>query len=141
SPSRPAPAAFLLSSHPPVGSRALPMHERAASAAYHCLTAALFPVTLTGYVLWTGKIIAAGRRSGISTTAQGPLAARFTEHVLGTREDEPAKHLMMALPNVSPLGVRLASGPMRLAHALTGYVPRAYRYPFEGEVPEKYEAA
>ncbi len=117
------------------------MHKLVASTAYHCLNALLFPVTLTGYVLWTGKIIAAGRRSGISTTAQGPLAARFTEHMLGTREDEAARRLMTVLPNVSPLGVRLSAGPMLLAHALTGYVPRAYRYPFEGEVPEKYEAA
>jgi methyltransferase (TIGR00027 family) len=30
---------------------------------------------------------------------------------------------------------------MRLAHRLTGYVPSAFRYPFEGEVPPQFEAS
>jgi methyltransferase (TIGR00027 family) len=28
-----------------------------------------------------------------------------------------------------------------LAHRLTGFVPRAFRYPFEGDIPRQYEAA
>jgi methyltransferase (TIGR00027 family) len=47
----------------------------------------------------------------------------------------------MALPSTSGLGVSLASSPILLAHRLTGYVPRAFRYPFEGEVPPQFEAS
>lgn len=116
------------------------MNKLLASTAYYSLNALLLPATLTGYALCIGKILAE-RRSGISTSAQGPLLARAAQHALGTREDEPAKRLLAALPNASPLGVRLVSGPALLARRLTGYVPRAFRYPFEGDVPEQYEAA
>ncbi len=37
--------------------------------------------------------------------------------------------------------MRLVAGPTLLIHRLTGYVPRAYRYPFEGDVPKQYEAS
>jgi methyltransferase (TIGR00027 family) len=30
---------------------------------------------------------------------------------------------------------------MLLAHRLTGYVPKAFRYPFEGDIPPQYEAS
>jgi methyltransferase (TIGR00027 family) len=36
---------------------------------------------------------------------------------------------------VSPLGLRLSTGPTLLARRLSGYVPRIYRYPYEGEPP------
>ena len=35
----------------------------------------------------------------------------------------------------------LTGGPMLLAHRLTGYVPSAFRYPFEGDVPPQFEAS
>jgi methyltransferase (TIGR00027 family) len=114
------------------------MNKLIASTAYYSLNALLFPATLTGYALYIGKLVA-GRRSGVSTSAEGPLLARATQHALGAREDEPARRLLAALPNISPLGLRLVSGPMLLAHRLTGYVPRAFRYPFEGAIPEQYE--
>ena len=108
---------------------------------FYFLSVLLFPVTLLGYVIWVGKIVLTGRKSGVSATAQGPLAARFTEHKLGTRLDEPANRLMLALPNVPPLGLHLTAWPLLLAHRLTGYVPKAFRYPFEGDVPPQYEAS
>jgi hypothetical protein len=74
-------------------------------------------------------------------TAQGWLFTRWLEHNLGTRQDEPANRLMMVLPGVPPLGLRLVSGPILLAHCVTGYVPRAFRYPFEGDIPMQYEAS
>ena len=98
------------------------------------------PLILAGYIAWVGKTIATGR-SGVSGTAQGPLAARFSEHNFGTRQDEAADRLMRALPGVPRLGLRLAAGPVLLAHRLTGYVPRAFRYPFEGDIPRQYEAS
>jgi len=116
------------------------MNKLVASTAYYSLNALLFPATLTGYALYIGKLVA-GRRSGLSTSAQAPLLARAAQHMLGTREDEPARRLLAVLPNVSPLGLYLVSGPMRLAHRLTGYVPRAFKYPFEGDVPERYEGS
>ena len=111
-----------------------------AAAIYYFLGVLLFPVTLIGYVIWVGQALLTGRRSGVSGTAQGPLSARFFEHKLGTREDEPANRLMMALPNVPPLGLRLFVWPMLLAHRVTGYVPKAFRYPFEGDVPPQYQS-
>ena len=116
------------------------MNKLVASTAYYSLNALLFPATLAGYALYIGKLVA-GRRSGISTSAQAPLLARVAQHALGTREDDAARRLLAVLPNVSPLGLRLMSGPMLLAHRLTGYVPRAFKYPFEGDVPERYEGS
>jgi methyltransferase (TIGR00027 family) len=112
-----------------------------AAAVYYLLYVLLFPVTLIGYMIWFGKSILSGRGSGVSGTAQGSLSARFFEHKLGTREDEPANRLMMVLPNVPTLGVGLFAGPMLLANRVTGYVPKAFRYPFEGDVPPQYEAS
>jgi hypothetical protein len=116
-------------------------HDRLAATVFYLLSVLLFPVTLIGYLTWVGKVILTGRMSGVSGTAQGPLSARWFMHRLGTREDEPSSRLLMLLPGVSPLGVRLATGPMLLAHRLTGYVPKAFRYPFEGDIPKQYEAS
>ncbi len=82
-----------------------------------------------------------GNTSGVSRTAQGPLFARWLQHNLGTRRDEPANRLMMVLPGVPPLGLRLVAGPLLLAHRVSGYVPKAFRYPFEGDIPMQYEAS
>jgi methyltransferase (TIGR00027 family) len=48
---------------------------------------------------------------------------------------------MAVLPGVSALALRLVAGPVLLGHRVTGYVPKAFRYPFEGEVPVQYEAS
>jgi methyltransferase (TIGR00027 family) len=48
---------------------------------------------------------------------------------------------MIVLPNVSHLGLRLVTGPTLLAHRLTGYVPRIYRYPYGGVPPMKDQPA
>jgi methyltransferase (TIGR00027 family) len=123
------------------GQKVVSPHDPLAAFIYWFLSVLLFPVTLIGYVIWVGRALLARRGSGVSGTAQGPLSARFFEHHLGTREDEPASRLMMALPNVPPLGLRLFVWPMLLAHRATGFVPRAFRYPFEGEVPPQYQAS
>jgi methyltransferase (TIGR00027 family) len=115
--------------------------DRIAAAVFYLLSVLLFPVTLIGYAIWVGKTILTGRGSGVSRTAQGPLSIRWFMHHLGTREDEPSHRLLLVLPGVSPLGVRLVAGPMRLAHGLTGYVPRAFRHPFEGDIPSQYEVS
>lgn len=120
--------------------KVVPRHDPIAAIVYYIVYILLLPVMLVGYVLWVGKLYA-GRRSGVSATAQGPLSARWFQHQLGTRRDVPAHRLLMVLPSVSPLAVRLVFGPMLLAHRLSGYVPPAFRYPFEGDVTLQNQAS
>lgn len=117
-----------------------PLRQSIAATAFYAISLALAPVTLAGYLLWVGKLVTR-RGTGISGTAQAPLSTRYFEHKLGTREDEPAARLMMGLPGVSQLAVHMVAGPMLLGHRLTGYVPRAFTYPFEGDVPPQYEVS
>jgi hypothetical protein len=104
-----------------------------AAIIFYVVCTLLFPAILVGYVLWVGKLYA-GRTSGVSGTAQGPLSGRWFQHRLGIRRDEPAHRLLMGLPGISPLAVWLVFGPLLLAHRLSCYVPPAFRYPFEGDV-------
>jgi methyltransferase (TIGR00027 family) len=116
------------------------MRDLIAATVYYALTILLFPVSVAGYALWVSNLFAS-RTPGVSITAQGPLSARWFEHMLGTRPDEPAYRLMRVLPGVSPLALGLVVGPLLLAHRVSGYVPKAFRYPFEGDVPIQYEAS
>jgi methyltransferase (TIGR00027 family) len=100
---------------------------------YYLLYLVLSPVILIGYVLQTTAVFGK-RKSDESVMAQAPLTARWLQHKLGTRLDEPVNRLMMVLPGVALLGYRLGFGPMLLAHRVSGYVPKSYRYPFEGEI-------
>jgi methyltransferase (TIGR00027 family) len=86
-------------------------------------------------------LIMYSRRSGASATLLASFYTRWMQHQLGTRRDEPCARLMMVLSNVSQLGLRLVTGPTLLAHRLTGYVPRIYRYPYEGVPPMKDQPA
>ncbi|MEV6138292.1 SAM-dependent methyltransferase [Nocardia sp. NPDC051990] len=116
------------------------MRKLISTVAYYILCTLMSPLILIGYIVWVVKTITTGR-SGVSGTAQGPLTARFSAHKFGTRQDEAADRLIRTLPDVPPLGLRLAVGPVVLAHRLTGYVPRAFRYPFEGDIPPQYEVS
>ena len=111
-----------------------------AALAFTLMMIVTFPISLLGYVIWVGRIMTAGKSSGVSATAQGPLSARWTEHLLGTRQDEAAAKLLPLLPGIPPLGLALVSWPLLTAHRLTGFVPKPFRYPYEGEVPEAEEA-
>jgi len=117
------------------------MRNLIAAATFYFLSILLFPVSLLGYIIWVGKGILARNTSGVSGTAQGPLSARYFEHNLGTRPDEAANRLMPVVPGVPPIGLRMAAWPLLFAHRLTGFVPKAFRYPFEGDVPMSYEAS
>jgi methyltransferase (TIGR00027 family) len=99
------------------------------------------PLALVGYVLFVLKLIRFSRKSGVSSTTLASLYTRWMQHKLGMRLDEPCERLMMVLPNVSHLGLRLVTGGTLLAHRLTGYVPRIYRYPYEGDPPMAHESA
>jgi methyltransferase (TIGR00027 family) len=97
---------------------------------FYLLNILLFPITLIGYVLMSVSFVA-GRKSAVSGTALAPLTGRWLLHNLGTRQDEPANRLMMAMAG---LPVSFTLGPMVFAHRVSGYVPKAYRYPFRGEI-------
>jgi Leucine carboxyl methyltransferase len=99
------------------------------------------PTALVGYILFVIKLIMFSRKSGVSSTTLASLYTRWMQHKLGTRLDEPCERLMMVLPNVSHLALRTVTGGTLLAHRLTGYVPRTYRYPYEGDPPMAHESA
>jgi methyltransferase (TIGR00027 family) len=113
---------------------------RLRAAAFTVVMTLCSPIFVAGYVLWVGKMFAS-RRSGVSGTAQGPLSARSFQHQLGVRPDEASHRILLALPNVSPLAVRLASWPLVFASRVTGHVPRTFEYPFRGDVPPSAQAA
>ncbi|MEA4926174.1 MAG: SAM-dependent methyltransferase [Syntrophomonadaceae bacterium] len=112
-----------------------------AAVVFNLLNIIMFPVSLLGYVIWIGQGVLAKNSSGVSSTAQGPLSARYTQHNLGVRQDEASARLMEVLPGVPRIAKILTAGPFFLAHRLTGYVPKAFRYPFEGEIPPQFEAS
>jgi methyltransferase (TIGR00027 family) len=105
-------------------------HDALAAIVYYLINILLFPITLIGNVVMTVSFVAS-RKSNVSGTALSPLTARWLLHNLGSREDEPAHRLMMAISGAS---VTLALGPMVLAHRLTGFVPKGYRLPLQGEI-------
>ncbi len=115
------------------------MPKPVAAFVFYAISIFLFPVSLTGYVIWVGKWFLTGNPSGVSATAQGPLSARWAMHNLGTRQDEAANRLKPLLPGVPPVASRLTSFPTLFAHRVTGYVPKVFRYPFEGDIPALYE--
>ena len=103
-----------------------------AAAVYNLIVVLLSPLLVVGYVLYIIKFLQAGSASG--GTAQAPLLGRWTQHNLGSRPDEPSRQLMEVLPGVSHLAMQLVFVPMLLAHRASGYLPKSFRYPFEGEV-------
>jgi methyltransferase (TIGR00027 family) len=115
--------------------------KRQAAAIFYAINLLLSPITLVGYAIWLARISMSRRTSDASISAQGPLSARSTMHALGLRRDQAALRLLMALPSTSGTALLMAAGPMLLAYRLTGYVPSAFRYPFEGDVAPQYEAS
>jgi methyltransferase (TIGR00027 family) len=122
------------------GPKVVSARNLAAATVFHLLSVLLFPITLIGYGIDVGALVA-GRKAGVSSSAQAPLLGRWTQHHLGVRRDEPANRLLLALPGVPQLGLWLVAAPLLLAHRLSRYVPKAFRYPFAGEVPVQDEAA
>jgi methyltransferase (TIGR00027 family) len=117
------------------------MRNVVAATVFRVIQVCLFPFALVGYVLFLVKVIRYSRKSGASATVLASFYTRWMQHQLGTRPDEPCARLMRVLPNVSHLGLRLVTAPTLLAHRLTGYVPRIYRYPYAGVPPMKDQPA
>ncbi len=110
-----------------------------AAFVYYLLLLLMSPLTVIGYVIQTAAI-PGRRKAGASVMAQAPLTARWLQHKLGTRSDEAVNRLIMVLPGMPILGYRLGFGPILVAHRVSGYVPKAYEYPFEGEITMGNEA-
>ena len=106
---------------------------------FYVLCLLFSPAIVLGYLTWVAKLLVA--RGSASGTAQGPLSARWMQHRLGLRDDDAASRLLMALPSVSSAAVWLVFGPMLVAHRMTGFVPSAFRYPFEGDMTVRNQAA
>ena len=51
------------------------MRDVIATTVYYIISILLFPVSLLGCVIWVGKGFLTGNPSGVSATAQGPVAA------------------------------------------------------------------
>jgi len=112
-----------------------------AAIIFYVISVLLFPISLLGYLIWVSKITFIKNKTNVSQTAQGPLFARWFMHKLGIRSDEPSHRLLTLLPGVPVLGIYLSSVPTLLAHWVSGYVPKSFRYPFTAEVAPQYEVA
>jgi methyltransferase (TIGR00027 family) len=110
------------------------------AAVFFLILIPLLPVFLLGYVIWVAKF-AFGRKSSASATAQAPLFVRWVQHHLGTRTDDAASRLWRVAPGAPPLAWRLVAGPLLLAHRVTGYVLKTFRYPFVGEITIQNQGA
>lgn len=115
------------------------MQGTVSAALFRAIQMALIPVGAVGYLWTVPKLLVFSRRRGVSATVFSSLYTRYMQHRLGTRADEPAARLMMAMPNVSRTGLALETAPTLAAHFLTGYVPKMYRYPYEGEPPMHHQ--
>jgi leucine carboxyl methyltransferase len=108
---------------------------------YRIVQILLLPFAAVGYIMFVTRLIAYSRRTGAAATVLASLYTRYMQHMLGTRPDTPAARLMLAMPNVSQPGLLLTTAPTLVAHRLTGYVPKIYRYPYPGLPPMMYQSA
>jgi methyltransferase (TIGR00027 family) len=108
---------------------------------FRAVQVALWPLGTVGYVHCVVRMIRYRRQSKATATVLASHYARWMQHRLGTRIDEPCARLMKVLPNVPAFGLALISAPTLLAHRLTRYVPRIYRYPYEGDAVMAHQPA
>jgi methyltransferase (TIGR00027 family) len=66
------------------------------------------------------------------------MTMRWLQHQLGLRRDEACAKLIKVLPNHCYAGLCAASFPVLLGHRLTGFVPKMFRYPYEGIPPIRH---
>jgi methyltransferase (TIGR00027 family) len=115
------------------------MRGSASAVLFRVIQVALLPVGTVGYVWAVPKLLVYSRQTGVSATLFASLYTRYMQHRLGTRPDEAVARLMRVMPNVSRAGFGLETAPTAAAHFLTGYVPRIFRYPYEGEAPMRHQ--
>lgn len=111
-----------------------PKYGPLASILYHIVVILLLPIFLLGYLIWIVRAFGGRKSDSASATAQAPLFARWMQHHMGTRQDEGANGLWRVNTDVPPLGWRMVAAPLLAAHRVSGYVPKTFRYPFEGQI-------
>ncbi|MBF4583871.1 class I SAM-dependent methyltransferase [Curtobacterium sp. VKM Ac-2865] len=82
-------------------------------------------VQVTGSLFFWSHLRRTSRGLGISATAYAPLLARARLHLHGVRSDQRSFDLLFSLPGVHTIPLWLMLAPERLAHALSGHVPRS----------------
>jgi methyltransferase (TIGR00027 family) len=111
-----------------------------AATVFRAVQAAALPIGIVGYAAFAVRLVQHTRRSGTSGSVLASLYTRYMQHELGTRQDEPCERVMRTMPSVSPVGLALSTTPTLVAHRLTGYVPKLYRYPYEGVPPMRHQS-
>ena len=117
------------------------MRKIATAALFRAVQALLFPIAALAYIPSVMHMVAYSHRTGVSATVLGSLYTRYMQHRLHTRRDEAAGRVTMVMPNVPHLGWHLLTAPTLAAHRLTRYVPRIYRYPYQGVPPMNHRPA
>jgi len=117
------------------------MRNSIAAATFRIVQVLLSPLACIAYVDLVVTLVTFSRKSGTPATVHASTYIRWMLHKLGTRSDEPCMRLMSVVPNVRPWALYLVTCPTLLAHRVTGYVPRVYRYPYEGEPSPPHQAA
>ena len=95
----------------------------------------LLPVVLVVGTVYVVHRVLSSRKLGVSATALNPMTMRWLQHQLGLRRDEACAKLIKVLPNHSYAELCATAFPVLLGHRLTGFVPKMFRYPYEGIPP------
>lgn len=102
---------------------------------------AFLPVVLVAGFAYVAHEALSSRKLRVSSTALGPMSTRWMQHQLGLRRDEACVKLIKVLPNHSYAGLYALMFPVLLGHRLTGFVPKMFRYPYEGIPPVRHQTA
>lgn len=102
---------------------------------FRLIQVVLSPLAVIGSSVWGLSLIRQARRTGSSATVLASCYPRWILHHLRQRWDAPCVRLMKVLPTPVRLGLRYGTMPTIVAHAVTGYVPKPYRYPYQGQPP------
>lgn len=106
---------------------------------YRAIQLVLLPPAVIGYIFFVIKLVVYSRRTGSSATVLASLYTRYMQHLIGTRRDVPALRLMRVMPCVSQLALAFVTLPTVMAHRVTGYIPKLYRYPYPGEATMQHQ--
>jgi methyltransferase (TIGR00027 family) len=99
---------------------------------FRLIQALLSPLAVIGSSVYGLSLIRNAKRTGSSATVLASCYPRWLLHHLRQRWDGPCVRMMKVLPTPIRQGLRMATTPTIVAHAVTGYVPKPYRYPYEG---------
>ncbi len=87
---------------------------------YIALQVVFIPLAIFGALLVAYRQIGVSKKLGVSQTAIEVLNGRWTMHVFGIRNDEPASQLAAVLSNTSTFGLWLALFPLWVKYRLSG---------------------